>query len=115
MIAAVAAKPVRDQARQAPEAIPDPVAVGQLLDTAFATYRAGYLASQITSLMRARTDDPAAVAEIGRREVTAHLDEAEASSGLAKQSHLQEAIRIARERGSWTWRGRPPPGSRRFP
>jgi hypothetical protein len=99
MIAAVAAKPVRNQIKQAPETIPDPAVVAQLLDTALATYKDGYLASQITSLMRARTDDPAAVAEIDRREVTAHLDEAEASSGMAKQLHLQEAISIARARG----------------
>ena len=59
MLAAVASKPVRSQVKQAPETIPDPAVVGQLLDTAFATFKDGYLASQIAALMRARTDDPA--------------------------------------------------------
>jgi len=99
MLAAVAAKPARSQVKQAPETVPDPAVVGQLLDTAFATFKDGYLASQIASLMRARTDDPVEIAEIDRREVTAYLDEADASSGMAKQSHLQAAISISRARG----------------
>jgi hypothetical protein len=78
MLAAVAAKPVRGQVKQAPETIPDSAVIGRLLDSAFATFKDGYLASQITSPMRARTDDPAEIAEIDRREVTAYRDEADA-------------------------------------
>jgi hypothetical protein len=99
MLAAVAAKPARGQVKQAPETIPDPADVGRLLDMAFAIFKDGYLASQIASLMRGRTDDPAEIAEIDRREVTAYLDEAGASNGMAKQSHLQNAISISRARG----------------
>jgi hypothetical protein len=99
MLAALAAKPVRSQVMQAPETIPDPAVIGRLLDTAFATFKDGYLASQIASLMRARTDDPAEAAEIDRREVMAYLDEADASSRMAKQFHLQHAISMSRARG----------------
>jgi Domain of unknown function (DUF4209) len=99
MLAAVAAKPTRSQVKQAPESILDPVAVGRLLDTALVTFKDGYLASQIASLMRGRTDDPAEIEKIDRREVAAYLDEADASSGMAKQSHLQNAINISRARG----------------
>ena len=99
MLAAVAAKPVRNQVKQAPQTIPDPAVVERLLGTAFATFKDGYLASQIAALMRARTDDPAEAAQIDRREVTAYLDEANASIGMAKQSHLQNAINISRARG----------------
>lgn len=49
MLAAVAAKHVRSQLKQAPETIPDSAAIGRLLDSAFATFKDGYLASQITS------------------------------------------------------------------
>jgi hypothetical protein len=99
MIAAVAAKPTRGMEKQAPETIPDPVTVGTLLDTAFDTYTESYLASQIASMMRARTDDPADTEAINRREVSAYLAEATASTGMARQMHLQGAIRIARDRG----------------
>jgi hypothetical protein len=78
MLAAVAAKPVRGQVKQAPETIPDSAVIGRLLDSAFATFKDGYPASQITSPMRARTDDPAEIAEIDHREVSAYRDEADA-------------------------------------
>jgi len=112
MLAALAAKPIRSQVMQAPETIPDPAVIGRLLDTAFATFKDGYLASQIASLMRARTDDPAEAAEIDRREVMAYLDEADSSSGMAKQFHLQHAISISRARGLTELARQPPPGSR---
>jgi hypothetical protein len=99
MIAAAAAKPTRGQARQAPETIPDPVTVGMLLDTAFRTYPASYLASQIASMMRGQTSDPAQLEAISRREVGAYLAEAASSTGMARQMHLQDAIKIARDRG----------------
>jgi hypothetical protein len=99
MIAAVAAKPTRGQVKQAPETMPDPVRLGTLLDTAFGTYTESYLASQIASMMRAQTDEPAETAAINRREVSAYLAEAAASTGMAKQMHLQGAIRIAKDRG----------------
>jgi hypothetical protein len=50
-------------------------------------------------MMRAQTDDPAEIDAINHREVGAHLAEAAASAGMAKQWHLQEAIKIARDRG----------------
>jgi hypothetical protein len=81
MVAAVAAKPARGQATRARETIADPVTVGSLLDTAFGTYKAGHLASQIASLMRARTDDPPETEAINRREISAYLAEAAASVG----------------------------------
>ena len=99
MIAAVAARPARKQLTQAPETIPEPSVVSQLLETAFDTFTDGYLASQIASMMRSRTDDTAALEEISRREVAAYLAEADASTGMAKQTHLQNAIKIARARG----------------
>jgi Domain of unknown function (DUF4209) len=99
MIAAVAAKPARGQVERAPESIPDSVTTGKLLDTAFVTYTAGYLASQIATMMRARTDDPAETEAISRREVAAYLAEAAGSTGMARQMHLQSAIKIARNRG----------------
>ena len=99
MVAAVAAKPTRGQARQAPETVPDPVTVGELLDTAFRTYPESYLASQVASMMRAQTTDPAQLEAISRREVGAYLTEAAATTGMARQMHLQGAIKIARDRG----------------
>ena len=109
MLAAVAAKPVRSQVKQAPETIPDPAAVGRLLDTAFATFKDGYLASQIASLMRARTDDPAEAAQIDRREVTAYLDEADASSGMRGNPTSRTPSASPGHAGSRSWQGRPPP------
>jgi hypothetical protein len=99
MIAAVAAKPTRGQARQAPQTVPDPVMVGALLDTAFRAYPDSYLASQVASMMRAQTSDPAQLEAISRREVGAYLAEAAATTGMARQMHLQGAIKIARDRG----------------
>jgi hypothetical protein len=99
MIAAVAAKPTRSQARQAPETIPDPVRAGTLLDTAFRTYPESYLASQIASMMRGQTSDPAQIESINRREIGAYLAEAAASTGMARKMHLQGAIKIAKDRG----------------
>ena len=99
MIAAVTAKPTRGQVRQAPETVPDPVTVENLLDTAFRTYPESYLASQIASMMRGHTSDPAQAEAISRREVGAYLADAAASTGMARQMHLQAAIRIARDRG----------------
>jgi Domain of unknown function (DUF4209) len=99
MIAALAAKPVRGQSRQAPETIPDPAQVGALLDTAFRAFPESYLATQIASMMRGQATDPAQAEAISRREVGAYLAEAAASTGLARQTHLEGAIRIARDRG----------------
>jgi hypothetical protein len=99
MIAAVAAKPTRAQQDRAPETIPDSATVDRLLEAAFTTFTADYLASQITSLMRARTSDPAEIEEINRREVPAHLTAAAATAGMARQFHLQHAIKTARSRG----------------
>jgi hypothetical protein len=78
---------------------PEPSIVSQLLETAFVTFTDGYLASQIASMMRSRTDDAAVLEEISRQEVAAYLAEADASTGMAKQTHLQNAIKIARARG----------------
>jgi hypothetical protein len=99
MIAAVAAKPKDSQVKKAPETIPDPQTVRALLDTAFAVFRDSYLASQIASMMRQQTSDPAEIEAIDRKEVGAYLDDAATSTGLAKQMHLQGAISIARNRG----------------
>jgi hypothetical protein len=99
MIAAVAAKPTRSQAKEAPQTIPDPETVKTLLATAFEVYQASYLASQIASMMRGQTGDPNELEAISRREVGAYLAEAAASTGMARQMHLQNAIRIARDRG----------------
>ncbi|MGH3273025.1 MAG: hypothetical protein ACRDNZ_01700, partial [Streptosporangiaceae bacterium] len=99
MIAAVSARPTRAQIRQSPERIPDPATIDRLLETAFKVFSSTYLASQIASLMRARTSDQAEIDAINRREVAAHLAEAAATTGMAKQSHLQAAIRVARSRG----------------
>jgi hypothetical protein len=46
MIAALAAKPVRGQAKQTPDAVRDRAAVTALLDTAFRTYHDGHNASR---------------------------------------------------------------------
>ena len=73
--------------------------VGALLDTAFRAYTESYLASQVASMMRAQTSDPAQLEAISRREVGAYLAEAAATTGMASQMHLQGAIRIARDRG----------------
>jgi hypothetical protein len=70
-----------------------------LLETAFTTFRAGFLASQVAAMMRACASDPVAIEQINRREVAAHRAEAAASAGLARQAHLVGAIEIARARG----------------
>jgi hypothetical protein len=99
MIAALAAKPARGQAKQAPDTVQDRAAVIALLDTAFRTYHDGHNASQVASMMRAQTDDPTEIDAINRREVSAYMAEAAVSAGMAKQRPLQEAIKIARDRG----------------
>ena len=96
MIAALAAPAFR---RQPTASVPDAAAVDLLLETAFTTFKEGYLASQIAVMMRARTIDPAVFEQINRREVSAHRAEAASSAGLARQAHLAEAIEIARARG----------------
>lgn len=96
MIAALAAAPTR---RQPPATIPDPAVVDLLLETAFTTFTAGFLASQVAAMMRARTSDPVKIEQINRREVSAYRAEAAASAGLARQAHLTQAIEIARARG----------------
>jgi hypothetical protein len=96
MIAALAAPVPR---RQPPASVPDPAAVDLLLETAFTTFRAGFLASQVAAMMRSRASDPVAIEQINRREVAAHRAEAAASAGLARQAHLADAIEIARARG----------------
>jgi hypothetical protein len=96
MIAALAAPVPR---RQPPASVPAPAAVDLLLETAFTTFRAGFLASQVAAMMRARASDPVAIEQINRQEVAAHRAEAAASAGLARQAHLADAIEIARARG----------------
>ena len=96
MIAALAAPVPR---RQPSASVPDPATVDLLLETAFTTFRAGFLASQVAAMMRARASDPVAIEQINRREVAAHRAEAKASAGLARQAHLADAIEIARARG----------------
>jgi hypothetical protein len=96
MIAALAAPAAR---RQPPASVPDAAVVDLLLETAFTTFRAGFLASQVAAMMRACASDPVAIELINRREVAAHRAEAAASAGLARQAHLAGAIEIARARG----------------
>ena len=96
MIAALAAPVPR---RQPPASVPDPAAVDLLLETAFTTFRAGFLASQVAAMMRSRASDPVAIEQINRREVAAHRAEAAASAGLARQAHLADAIEIASSPG----------------
>jgi hypothetical protein len=96
MIAALAASALR---RQPPASVPDAAAVDLLLETAFSTFKDGYLASQLAAMMRARTSDPAVIEQINRREVSAHRAEAASSAGLARQAHLAQAVEIARARG----------------
>ncbi len=96
MIAALAASALR---RQPPAGVPDAAAVDLLLETAFTTFKDGYLASQIAAMMRARTSDPAVIEQINRREVPAHRAEAASSAGLARQMNLAQAVETARARG----------------
>jgi Domain of unknown function (DUF4209) len=96
MIAALAAPPIR---RQPPASVPNDSAIDQLLETAFITFKDGYLASQMAVMMRARTSDPAEIERINRREVSAYRVEASSSAGLARQAHLAQAVEIARARG----------------
>lgn len=95
----MAALAVPATARQPLASVPDTAAVDLLLETAFTTFKAGYLASQVAAMMRARTSDPAVIEQINQREVSAHRAEAAASGGLARQSHLAHAIEIAKARG----------------
>ena len=73
MIAALAAPVPR---RQPPASVPDPATVDLLLETALTTFRAGFLASQVAAMIRARASDPVAIEQINRREVAAHRAEA---------------------------------------
>lgn len=100
MLAALAAPPAPRQVSKAPETVPDPAGADQLLEDAFAAFGSdGDQAGQIASLMRTRTKDAAKIEEIDRREVSAHLAQAAATTGMARQMHLQAAIRIATNRG----------------
>jgi hypothetical protein len=99
MLAAVAAKPTRQQLRHQHMTVPEAAVIDSLLWTALDTYRSGDLAGEIASLLRTRASDPAAIVVINRREVQAHLDEASATTGFLKQHHLQAAIQVARVRG----------------
>ena len=63
-------------------------------------YKKGYLASEIATLRRARTTDPAEIESINRDEVEAYIDEAHAAPGAgARQIFLEQAATIARNRG----------------
>ena len=100
MLAALAVPPAARQASKAPETVPDQAAVDDLLDDAFAAFGTdGDQAGQVASLMRTRTRDAAKIEEIDRREVSAHLAQATAATGMARQLHLQAAIKIATSRG----------------
>lgn len=88
--------------RQLPR--PDAAAYGAraraALDRALAAYALrGDLARELTDLLRACAQDPAARADADRKEVQIHLDEADASAGGVRQAALVEAIRVARDRG----------------
>lgn len=99
MLAALAARPARGQEDQAPQTILDPAAVRQLLEMAFTAFKPGFQASRVASIMRASTSDAAEIEQINRREIGAYLTQAAASTGLSRQAHLQDAIRIAHDRG----------------
>jgi len=99
MLAAVAARPSARQRVQAPLSIPDPAIVGRLLETAFAIAKEGFQTSLIAAMMRVRATDPAEIDQINRREVAAYRAQAAKHAGMARQSRLEDAIRIARDRG----------------
>jgi hypothetical protein len=99
MLAAAAAKPTRKQAREAPEPAQYQESVSRLLETAFTVFHLGFQVSYVAEMMRGRAGDAADLERINRREVEAYLAQAAATTGLARQSHLQDAARIARDRG----------------
>jgi hypothetical protein len=98
VLAAVAARPAREQEEQAPKTMTDPAAISRLSEAAFAAFKASFLASQVALIMRARASDAAEIEQINRREIAAYQAEAAGSNGLI-QTHLLDAIRIARDRG----------------
>ena len=99
MLAAAAAKPTRKQAREAPESAQYQGSVGRLLEPAFTAFQGGFQVSYVAEIMRGRASDAAELERINRREVEAYLAQAASSTGLARQSHLRDAARMARNRG----------------
>lgn len=99
MLAAVAAKPTRKQEREAPESSEYRETVGRLLEAAFIAFQDGFQVSYVVEIMRERARDTADLEKINRREVEAYFSQAASSVGLARQSHMHEAARMARNRG----------------
>ena len=91
--------PLPRQRVQAPQSIPDPAIVGRLLETSFAIAKGGFQTSLIAAMMRVRATDPAEIDQINRREVAAYRAQAAKHTGMARQARLEDAIRIARDRG----------------
>jgi hypothetical protein len=99
LLAAAAAKPTRKQEKEAPESAEYREAVARLLEAAFTVFQDDFQVSQVAEIMRGRASNTADLEKINRREVEAHLGQAASSSGLARQSHLHDAARMARNRG----------------
>ncbi len=84
-----------------PRADPDPHDVDAMLATAAAAFQKGHLASEIAGYRRSRArGDSSELEAIARDEVAAYLAEADgASNGAVRMHHLNNAARVATDRG----------------
>lgn len=73
-------------------------AVENVLEQAFRAYPRSDIATTIATLMRSVAETEEDKVAISRREVAAYKAEADATTGLVRQHHLVEAIRIAQKR-----------------
>jgi len=97
---AAAVAPLRRKQPLRPDAEAVRARADAALDRALDAYaHRGDLARELTDLLRGRTDDPVALANIDRREVQIHLDDAASHEGGRRQAALVEAIAVARDRG----------------